>query len=96
MRSGAQLSELESGYEGEGEVAGARIENLSSEIVAVVSMEVKGCGRFGAYSSTKPRKCTLGSNIHDFVYNNETGLVTFNLEDMPAANKKVHIIDIEF
>ena len=29
---------------------------------AVVSLEVKGCGRFGAYSTTKPRSCAVGSS----------------------------------
>ncbi|GAA0151564.1 hypothetical protein LIER_10262 [Lithospermum erythrorhizon] len=95
VKSGAKLTELENGYEGESDIADSKIGNLSSETVAIVSMEVKGCGRFGAYSSAKPRKCTLESNIYDFVYNNETGLVTFNLDDMPAENKKVHIIEIE-
>ncbi|KAG9138104.1 hypothetical protein Leryth_001351 [Lithospermum erythrorhizon] len=92
VKSDAELSELENGYEGENDmVAEVRIENLSPEIVAVVSMELKGCGRFSAYSSAKPRKCTLGANIVDVVYDNETGLVTFNLDDMPAESKFHHI-----
>ncbi|KAK4420175.1 putative galactinol--sucrose galactosyltransferase 6 [Sesamum alatum] len=44
--------------------AGGAIEGLKYNVTglkALVSMEVKGCGRFGAYSSTKPRTCTVGS-----------------------------------
>nr|XP_017241548.1 PREDICTED: probable galactinol--sucrose galactosyltransferase 6 isoform X3 [Daucus carota subsp. sativus] len=33
---------------------------------AVVSLEVKGCGRFGAYSTTKPRSCAVGSSKGTF------------------------------
>ncbi|KAL0315591.1 UNVERIFIED_CONTAM: putative galactinol--sucrose galactosyltransferase 6 [Sesamum radiatum] len=80
--------------EGNG-VAGERIENLSSEVVAVISMEVKGCGRFGAYSSAKPRKCTVGSAVVDFEYDTASGLVTFNLLEMPREDQKVHNVAIE-
>ncbi|KAK4391609.1 putative galactinol--sucrose galactosyltransferase 6 [Sesamum angolense] len=80
--------------EGNG-VAGERIENLSSENVAVISMEVKGCGRFGAYSSAKPRKCTVGSVVVDFEYDSASGLVTFNLLEMPREDQKVHNVAIE-
>lgn len=96
VKSGAELSELETGYQGEGNlVAEDRIENLSTEAVAVVSMEVKGCGRFGAYSSVKPRKCTVGGDMVDFAYDSDSGLLTLNLDDMPAADQKVHLIEVE-
>ncbi|OIT29325.1 PREDICTED: probable galactinol--sucrose galactosyltransferase 6 [Nicotiana attenuata] len=96
VKSGAELSELETGYQGEGNlVAEDRIENLSTEAVAVVSMEVKGCGRFGAYSSVKPRKCTVGRNMVDFAYDSDSGLLTLNLDDMPPADQKVHLIKVE-
>ncbi|KAK4431765.1 putative galactinol--sucrose galactosyltransferase 6 [Sesamum alatum] len=76
-------------------VAGERVENLSSEAVAVISMDVKGCGRFGAYSSAKPRKCTVGSATVDFEYDSASGLVTFNLLEMPREDQKVHNVEIE-
>ncbi|PIM99677.1 Galactinol--sucrose galactosyltransferase [Handroanthus impetiginosus] len=80
--------------------AGGAIEELKydleeSEAVAVVSMEVKGCGRFGAYSTTKPRKCTVGSSVVEFEYDSASGLVTFNLEEMPKEDQKVHKLEIE-
>jgi raffinose synthase len=88
-KAGAQLAGLEKEYEGE------RAENLSNEVVAVVSIQVKGCGRFGAYSSAKPRKCKIGSSLVDFAYDSATGLVTLDLADMPAEEQKVHLIEVE-
>nr|XP_009769544.1 PREDICTED: probable galactinol--sucrose galactosyltransferase 6 [Nicotiana sylvestris] len=96
VKAGAELSELETGYQGEGNlVAEDRIENLSTEAVAVVSMEVKGCHRFGAYSSVKPRKCTVGRNMVDFAYDSDSGLLTLNLDGMPPVDQKVHLIEVE-
>ncbi|KAL3362891.1 hypothetical protein AABB24_012271, partial [Solanum stoloniferum] len=96
VKAGAELSELEAGYQGEGNlVAEDKIENLSTEAVAVVSMEVRGCGRFGVYSSVKPRKCSVGGDMLDFAYNSESGLLTLNLDAMPPADQKVHIIEVE-
>ncbi|KAK4369945.1 hypothetical protein RND71_009420 [Anisodus tanguticus] len=95
VKAGAELSELEAGYQGEGNlVAEDRIENLSTEAVAVVSMEVKGCGQFGAYSSVKPRKCSVGGDMVDFTYDSDSGLLTLNLVDMPPADQKVHIVEV--
>ncbi|XP_055822743.1 probable galactinol--sucrose galactosyltransferase 6 [Solanum dulcamara] len=96
VKAGAELSELEAGYQGEGNlVAEDKIENLSTEAVAVVSMEVKGCGRFGVYSSVKPRMCSVCGDMVDFAYNSESGLLTLNLDTMPPADQKVHIIEVE-
>ncbi|CAI9114718.1 OLC1v1015504C5 [Oldenlandia corymbosa var. corymbosa] len=90
IKSGAQLSE------GEGATfAGERVENISTEAVAVVRIEAKGCGQFGAYSSAKPRKCRVGSNLVDFSYDLDSGLVSFNLDDMPPEDQKVHLLEIE-
>ncbi|KAK6156503.1 hypothetical protein DH2020_010751 [Rehmannia glutinosa] len=71
------------------------VEDLGSEAVAVVSMAVKGCGRFGSYSSTRPRKCTVGSSVVDFEYDSASGLVTLDLDEMPLEHQKVHNIEIE-
>lgn len=61
---------------------------------AAVSLGVKGCGRFGAYSSTKPIRCTVGSSAVEFEYEAASGLVTFNLAEMPAEGG-VHSVEIE-
>lgn len=96
VKGGAQLSELEDGYRGEGNALfGVRIENLSTEMVGMVRMEVKGCGRFGAYSSAKPRKCTVGSNAVEFEYDPVSGLMSLNLDHVPGEDQKFHIVVVE-
>ncbi|KAH6772412.1 Raffinose synthase family protein [Perilla frutescens var. frutescens] len=96
LKAGAELSDVGNGYGAEGNsVAGERAENLSSEAVTVVSIEAKGCGRFGAYSSTKPRQCRVGSDAVEFEYDTASGLVSFNLLEMPQEDYKVHKIEIE-
>ncbi|KAE8687098.1 putative galactinol--sucrose galactosyltransferase 2 [Hibiscus syriacus] len=67
VKDGAKLSELDIGYEGESScLVGARVENSSNELVGKICMEIKGCGNFGAYSSAKPRKCSVGSSEAKF------------------------------
>ncbi|XP_011084119.1 probable galactinol--sucrose galactosyltransferase 6 [Sesamum indicum] len=78
--------------------AGGAIERLKYDITtlkALVSMEVKGCGRFGAYSSSKPKRCTVGSSGVDFEFNSASGLVTLYLPEMPPDDKKIHNVEIE-
>lgn len=72
-----------------------KAENGSGEAVALVSVEVKGCGRFGAYSSTKPKKCSVESSDVEFEYDLDSGLVIVNLVDMPLEDKKIHNVGIE-
>ncbi|XP_019150492.1 PREDICTED: probable galactinol--sucrose galactosyltransferase 6 [Ipomoea nil] len=76
--------------------AGGAIVGLEYEEVGlVVSMEVKGCGRFGAFSSAKPRTCKVGGNVTDFSYDWDTNLVTLTLHDLPAQGQEVHHVIIE-
>ncbi|KAL8492825.1 hypothetical protein ACS0TY_024138 [Phlomoides rotata] len=72
-----------------------KAENGSGEAVALVYVEVKGCGRFGAYSSTKPKRCTVGSSGVEFKYDSDSGLVILNLVEMPLEDQKVHNVGIE-
>lgn len=65
------------------------------EIIGKVQMEVKGCGQFGAYSSTRPKRCRVGSEEVDFEYDSGSGLVTLSLDQMPEESKKVHIVEVE-
>nr|XP_034920266.1 probable galactinol--sucrose galactosyltransferase 2 isoform X1 [Populus alba]XP_034920267.1 probable galactinol--sucrose galactosyltransferase 2 isoform X1 [Populus alba] len=46
---------------------------------ATIALKVRGCGRFGAYSSQRPLKCTVGNVFTDFNYDSATGLVTLTL-----------------
>ncbi|KAK3039994.1 hypothetical protein RJ639_027184 [Escallonia herrerae] len=72
---------------------GERVESSSTEVLATASLEVKGCGRFGAYSSVQPKNCKVGSMEVEFVYDSVLGLVTFNLDHMPE-DQKVHIVEV--
>ncbi|XWS72967.1 hypothetical protein CRYUN_Cryun02cG0085300 [Craigia yunnanensis] len=96
VNDGANLSELDVGYGGDSSgLGGVRVENCSNELVGKVCMEIKGCGNFGAYSSAKPRKCTVGSSEVEFDYQSSTGLVKFSLENLPEEGQKVHVIEVE-
>lgn len=95
VKGGAALSELDNGFKGEvNGTAVHPVENCSLQTVGTVRMEVKGCGRFGTYSSAKPRQCTVGSAMVDFSYDSY-GLLTLNLDHMPEEGQKVHIVEIE-
>lgn len=71
----------------DGEVSSASTALSSNRSpTALISLSVRGCGRFGAYSSQRPLKCAVENTETDFTYDAEVGLVTLNLpvsrEDM--------------
>lgn len=76
-------------------------ENLGNGSVGVerfigaVTMEVKGCGKFGVYSSHKPRRCCVGTNEVDFDYDSASGLVTLSLDRMPEDGQRVQVVEVE-
>ena len=95
VKGGAELLNLDDGYKGESScVSEQRVENYSDELVGKVSMEVKGCGKFGAYSSAKPRKCIVDANVVEFVYDSDSSLVSLSLDSMPEEGK-LHVVEIE-
>ncbi|CAI9787378.1 unnamed protein product [Fraxinus pennsylvanica] len=95
FNAGGAIEELKYEVKAGTRVSEAGEENLSTWVVAIISMHVKGCGRFGAYSSTKPRKCTMGLSPVEFEYDSVCGLLTLNLHEMPSEDQKVHIVEIE-
>ncbi|XP_057982125.1 probable galactinol--sucrose galactosyltransferase 2 isoform X2 [Malania oleifera] len=46
---------------------------------ATIVLKVRGCGRFGAYSSQRPLQCRVGGAESNFDYDTTTGLVTLNI-----------------
>lgn len=94
VKGGAELVEVDGESEGI-DAAGGRPENRSSELVGIVHLEVKGCGRFGAYTSAKPRRCTVDSSVVEFGYDSESGLVTLGIDKLPEGDLKVHDVKIE-
>jgi raffinose synthase len=68
-------------------------DGTTAEAVGKVCMEVRGCGRFGAYSSVRPRRCILGSAQVEFSYDASSGMVILELDSMPKD--RVHKIVVE-
>ncbi|KAL5719471.1 galactinol--sucrose galactosyltransferase [Ranunculus cassubicifolius] len=61
---------------------------VSSEIAtATILLEVRGCGRFGAYSSRSPLKCSVEGSETSFDYNSDNGLLIFSL---PVPEKEMY------
>jgi len=46
---------------------------------AAVALRVRGCGRFGAYCSRRPARCTLDAAEVEFSYDADTGLVELHI-----------------
>uniref|UniRef100_A0A0A0LU62 galactinol--sucrose galactosyltransferase n=1 Tax=Cucumis sativus TaxID=3659 RepID=A0A0A0LU62_CUCSA len=65
--------------------SGGAIETLSHSMddlsQCTVKMTGRFCGRFGAYSSTQPRRCIVDMNEVEFTYESGSGLLTVKLED---------------
>lgn len=59
---------------------------------AVVGLRVRGCGRFGAYCSRRPAKCSVDSADVEFTYDSDTGLVT---ADVPVPEKEMYRCALE-
>ncbi|CAM8917540.1 unnamed protein product [Rhodiola kirilowii] len=60
--------------------SGGAIEALSSNTYDMIIVKARGCGRFGAYSSKKPKLCKVDSQNQEFTYNAENGLLTITIE----------------
>lgn len=65
----------------DGEVSSELTTSLSADRsrTATVSLKVRGCGRFGAYSSQRPLKCSVDNAEADFNYDTASGLLSFAL-----------------
>ncbi|CAI8610360.1 unnamed protein product [Vicia faba] len=75
--------------------AGGAVERLVYEEGVVVRLEIKGCGKFGAYCSIRPTRCLLKENVIDFEYDNDSGLLTFAINYLPQEGHSVHHVQIE-
>ncbi|KAK9130634.1 hypothetical protein Sjap_011121 [Stephania japonica] len=60
-----------------------------------VAMEVKGCGRFGAYSSARPNECRVGSASVVYEFDSSKGLLILSLDKM-AEEGQYHYVEIQF
>uniref|UniRef100_A0ACD5U4J4 Uncharacterized protein n=1 Tax=Avena sativa TaxID=4498 RepID=A0ACD5U4J4_AVESA len=70
--------------------AGGAVEECavnSQHKTARVTLRVRGCGRFGAYFSRRPLKCSLDLGDVEFSYDADTGLVTV---DVPVPEQEMY------
>ncbi|KAF0910938.1 hypothetical protein E2562_005335 [Oryza meyeriana var. granulata] len=56
-----------------------RVLNGGEAAAAAVVLRVRGCGRFGAYSSRRPAWCVLDAAEVEFSYDADTGLVALDV-----------------
>lgn len=74
--------------------AGGAVEGLVYKDDAV-RLEIKGCGKFGAYCSARPTRCLLEDSVVDFEYDNDSGLLSFAIDYLPQEGHNVHHVQIE-
>jgi raffinose synthase len=74
--------------------AGGAVEEctVNGDDKAGVTLRVRGCGRFGAYCSRSPVKCSLDSEDVEFNYEADTGLVTV---DLPVPEQEMYRWSLE-
>ena len=63
--------------------SGGAVESLSCSIELSefrIKVRGRGLGRFGVYSSSKPRQCMVGIKEEEFTYNSKDGLLIVKLE----------------
>ncbi|CAK9165091.1 unnamed protein product [Ilex paraguariensis] len=80
----------------DGEVSSDVSTSLSEDRSPSTTIEIKvrGCGRFGAYSSQRPLKCRVADAETDFSYDAATGLLILTL---PVPEEEMHrwLIEIQ-
>ncbi|RXH81108.1 hypothetical protein DVH24_005022 [Malus domestica] len=59
---------------------------------ATIGLKIRGCGRFGAYSSQRPLKCTVDNAETDFEYDSASGLMTIAI---PVPEKEMYRWSVE-
>lgn len=59
---------------------------------ATIGLKTRGCGRFGAYLSQRPLKCTVDNAETDFEYDSATGLMTITI---PVPDEEMYRWSVE-
>ncbi|MED6211889.1 hypothetical protein PIB30_077915 [Stylosanthes scabra] len=81
--------------------SGGAIESLNctmdvvNEEESIVKIKTRGCGRFGAYSNVRPKRCKVEmkeENDDEFFYNHENGLITINLDGCEGNSRDIKIV----
>lgn len=45
----------------------------------LIRIKGKGCGSFGAYSSIKPKICTINSTVEEFTFDHSSRMLTLTI-----------------
>ncbi|KAJ1293072.1 hypothetical protein BS78_01G040000 [Paspalum vaginatum] len=75
--------------------AGGAVEQCEARATATdaaVLVRVRGCGRFGAYCSRRPARCTLDAAEAEFSYDADTGILAL---DIPVPEQELHRWSLE-
>lgn len=64
----------------------------TEEKSGLVFIKVRGCGTFGAYSSTKPKRIQVDNEEVHFDFDESSGLVTFNLR---VPDEELYLWDVK-
>ncbi|KAB2631309.1 galactinol--sucrose galactosyltransferase 2 [Pyrus ussuriensis x Pyrus communis] len=59
---------------------------------ATIGLKIRGCGRFGAYSSQRPLKCTVDNAETDLEYDSASGLMTITI---PVPEQEMYRWSVE-
>ncbi|KAI5318434.1 hypothetical protein L3X38_038142 [Prunus dulcis] len=59
---------------------------------STIGLKTRGCGRFGAYLSQRPLKCTVDNAETDFEYDSATGLMTITI---PVPDEEMYRWSVE-
>lgn len=64
--------------------SGGAIETMSFEAGisgCVIKIEARGCGKFGAYSNSRPRSCMVDMKEAEFTYSTGDNMLTVHLPE---------------
>ncbi|KAK8657775.1 hypothetical protein V6N13_035998 [Hibiscus sabdariffa] len=67
--------------------------NMNDLSDSTVKIKARGSGRFGVYSSSKPRSCMVDMKEEKFVYNPENGLLTVDLTGAESERYTITLLD---
>lgn len=77
-------------YNSAGAIEALNFTNHYSE--CIIKVKMRGCGHFGAYSSIKPKYCTVDTKAEEISYDVKNGFLNFNLS--PSSQNESSLREI--
>ncbi|XXG88821.1 hypothetical protein AAC387_Pa12g0979 [Persea americana] len=77
-------------YNSAGAIEALNFTNHYSE--CIIKVKVRGCGHFGAYSSIRPKYCTVDTKAEEISYDVKNGFLNFNLS--PSSQNESSLREI--